>query len=344
MTDGRPRRQPSTAASARRQLILTVTRDCNLRCSYCPTAKDGWPSLTTEDAARAVHLFADRFGGGDIKLFGGEPLLVPDVVHAAIDAAKSRPEIRRIYLSTNGLGLDDDWLAYLASVPRAVLTISLDGDPADHRRLRRGLPGVPDTYARVVELLPTLHRTPRVVVTQTIAPATAKHCERNFAHLQELGFLRFNLLPGYYLPWRDDQLVALRAGFEGIGDRFRGAWNAGQYLYLRNLFTWAPTPFFNTGLVVDSDRTLHPSNVGLSGALDDLRDQTQVGTLDDPPTPAELDAAAERTNGLLQQALTPKVWASTQAADAELSRLCRGLYPDYAAWRARGRGASEASA
>ena len=88
------------------QLILTVTRDCNLRCSYCPTAKDGWPSLTERDADTAVSLFASRYGGGDIKLFGGEPLLVPDVVRAAMEAARDDERIRRVYLSTNGLGLD----------------------------------------------------------------------------------------------------------------------------------------------------------------------------------------------------------------------------------------------
>ncbi|MFT4979441.1 MAG: molybdenum cofactor biosynthesis enzyme MoaA, partial [Myxococcota bacterium] len=47
-------------------LILTVTRACNLRCSYCPTAKDGWPSLSAVDARDAIDLFIDRFGGGDI--------------------------------------------------------------------------------------------------------------------------------------------------------------------------------------------------------------------------------------------------------------------------------------
>lgn len=329
---------------ARRQLILTVTRACNLRCSYCPTAKDGWPSLTPEDARSALRLFADRFGGGDVKLFGGEPLLVPDVVRAAFEEAEALPGIRRVYLSTNGLGLDDAWLAYLARYPKGVLTLSMDGDPADHRRFRRGLPGVPDTYEHVMTLLPRLLRTPRFVVTQTIPPATAEHALRNFDHLRDLGIRRFNLLPGYYLAWKPKQLAALRRGMDGIAARYREAWGQGEYLYLRNLFTWAPTPFFNTGLVVDSDRTLHPSNVGLSGALDDLRDQTQVGTLDDPPTASELDAAAQRTNGLLQETLSERVWESTQAADAELTRLVRGLYPAWADWRKSRNERLEASA
>jgi MoaA/NifB/PqqE/SkfB family radical SAM enzyme len=320
---------------ADRQLILTVTRACNLRCAYCPTAKDGWPSLAPDEAVAALTLFAERFGGGDVKLFGGEPLLVPDVVRAVFDAARTLPAIKRVYLSTNGLGLDDAWLDYLASHRKSILTLSMDGDPADHRRFRRGLPGVPDSYAHIMTLLPRLLRTPRLVITQTVPPATAGAALRNFDHLRSLGLRRFNLLPGYYLPWRPDQLAELREGLAGIGDRFVDAWRRDERLYLRNLFTWAPTPFFNTGLVVDSDGTIHPSNVGLSGALDHLREETTVGTLREPPTPAELDAAAERVGGLLRGALTEHIWQSTLAADGELSALCRRLYPEYFAMRRR---------
>ena len=320
-------------------LILTVTRACNLRCAYCPTAKDGWPSLTPDDARRAVRLFADTYGGGDIKMFGGEPLLVPDVVRAAFEAARDDPRVRRVYLSTNGLGLDRGWLDYLAGFPKGILTLSLDGAPADHRGLRRALPGVPDAYDHVVGLLDALHATPRVVVTQTIAPNTAKRAAQNFDHLRSLGFWRFNLLPGYYIPWQDEQIAALEGGFGAIAGRYRAAWAAGERLYLRNLFTWAPTPFFNTGLVVDADRTIHPSNIGLSGALDDTRAQTTCGTLDHPPTPEALAAKAATINPLLRETLPDRVWESTQAVDAALSRMCEGLYPSWAAHRRRRRAA-----
>ena len=319
------------------QLILTVTRECNLRCSYCPTAKSGWPSLSAEDAEAAVSLFAARYGGGDIKLFGGEPLLVPEVVKAAMEKARDDARIRRVYLSTNGLGLDAEWLDYLRDYPKGVLTISLDGKPEDHRRLRRALPQVGDSYEHVVSLLPELRRVPRVVVTQTIAPATAKRAAENFRHLRELGFWRFNFLPGYYVPWKATQLDSLEAAFTEIASDVRGAWSNGERLYVRNLFTWAPTAFFNTGLVVDADRSIHPSNVGLSGALEELLGETRVGDLDEPPTPERLEAKALEVNTMLERALPEHILTSTQAADAALSRFCRGLYPDYLRQRARRR-------
>ncbi|NOY24622.1 MAG: radical SAM protein [Oligoflexia bacterium] len=316
-------------------MILTVTRACNLRCAYCPTAKDGWPSLSQDDVRAAVRLFADRYATvarpGDVKLFGGEPLLVADVVRAAIDAAMARPEIRRVYLSTNGLGLNRDWLAWLGSQPKVILTVSMDGHPKDHRGLRRALPGVDDAYDHVCALLPDLARAPRVVVSQTIAPSTARRAGANFGHLLGLGFRRFNFLPGYFLPWRTDQLDALRAGFSDIADQIRAEWAAGRRLYVRNLFTWAPTPFFNTGLVVDADRSIHPSNVGLSGQIDALLGKTQVGTLDQPPTKKALRDGAVAVRDRLEDALDPVLLRSTMAADAALTELVTALYPAWLA-------------
>ncbi|MFT5679162.1 MAG: MoaA/NifB/PqqE/SkfB family radical SAM enzyme [Myxococcota bacterium] len=320
-------------------MILTVTRACDLRCSYCPTAKDGWPSLTPDDARLAVSLFADRYGGGDVKLFGGEPLLVPEVVRAAMEAARDRPEIRRVYLSTNGLGLTPEWIEYLRGYKKGILTISMDGAPEDHRRMRRALPGVADAYDHLMTLRESLLTLTRLVITQTIPPATASRAADNLSHLLSLGFYRFNLLPGYYIPWKTHQLAALAASFDAIRGIIEDRWRSGRHFYLRNLFTQAPTPFFNTGFVVDSDRTIHPSNVGLSGTLDHLRDQTTIGTLDDPPTPEALAEKAEAINGLLATHLPEKVWQSTMAVDAELTRLCRGLYPALRAYRKR-RGAA----
>ena len=310
----------------RSQLILTVTRACDLRCSYCPTAKDGWPSLSIDQAVKALELFSSR-GGGDVKLFGGEPLLVPDVVRAVLEHAPSN--IERIYLSTNGLGLDEGWIERVRADPRLVLTLSMDGRPQDHRRFRRALPGVADAYDHIVTLLPALLATPRVVVTMAIPPATARDAVSNFEHLRGLGFHRFNLLPGYYLPWSDEQLRHLDEGFDGIAARYEDTWAASGKLYLRNLFTWAPTPFFNAGLIVDADGTIHPSNVGLSGKLDHLRLETMAGTLADPPSEERLAEVGARVNGLLERELDPHVWASTQAVDAALTRLVQRLMPAY---------------
>lgn len=322
-------------------MILTVTRECNLRCSYCPTAKDGWPSLSNDDALRALDLFASRWvapegRGGVVKLFGGEPLLVPDVVRAVIERAQRMDRIASIQLSTNGLGLDDGWLDFLRAHDKAILQVSMDGTADVHRRHRRSLPTVGDTYDHLVSLAPRLARMPRVVVTQTIAPAVADRAAESFDHLLALGFTRFNFLPGYYIPWSEPQLASLERAFDAIAERVLSLWSRNVPVHVRNLTTLAPTPFFNSGLIVDADRTIHPSNVGLSGALEELLHQTRIGDLDHPPTPAELDARSLEVNALLARALSPRILESTQAADAALTRFCKKLYPRFFAHRVLG--------
>ncbi|MES2640416.1 MAG: radical SAM protein [Myxococcota bacterium] len=313
----------------RAALILTITRRCNLRCAYCPTVKDGVPDLSVDDARRAIDLFVSRYGGGDIKLFGGEPLLRPDIVEAVVTHVSNVSDVS-VYLSTNGTRFDAGILDLLRAHPRVTLTLSMDGAPRDHDGLRRPLPGEAPSYAQIERWLPELLRLPRFVVTQTVAPSTAGRAATNFRALRAMGIGRFNLLPGYYLPWSAPQLAALEESFSAIATEFESAWAAGERLYLRNLFVSAPTPFFNTGFVVDSDRTIHPSNLVLAEAVGD---RTAVGTLDDPPSAEVLEAAAARVPSLLREVYTPDVLASTAAVDAVLTRLCDRLYPAY--FRAR---------
>ncbi len=319
----------------RSSLILTITRRCNLRCAYCPTVKDGVPDLSADDARRAIDLFLARHGGGDIKLFGGEPLLRSDVVEAVIHHVSNVSDVS-LYVSTNGTRFTDERIALFQSNPRVTLTLSLDGDARDHDGLRRPLPGEAASFAEIERWLPALLTLPRFVVTQTVAPSTAARAAANFRFLRGLGVRRFNLLPGYYLPWSPAQLHALEESFAVIGDTFRAAWARGDRLYLRNLFTRAPTAFFNTGFVVDSDGRIHASNLVLAEAVGD---RTVVGTLDAPPTPEALAAAAEKVPALLAEVYPERVLASTNAVDRLLTNLCERLYPAFFEMRGRlGRG------
>ena len=170
---------------------------------------------------------------------------------------------------------------------------------------------------------------PRVVITQTIPPATAKVAYENYTHLTTLGFWRFNFLPGYYLPWKEEQLTALQANFALIGQDIISQWQRSRPLYVRNLFTWAPTIFFNTGMIVDSDRRIHPSNIGLSGNLDHVLDQTTIGSLDQPPTLNELQEASKKIPHIIHQNTKSHILTSTSRADKELTRFCTMLWPHY---------------
>jgi len=109
ITPLRGQSMPDTFGRVARDLRVSVTDRCNLRCTYCMPA-EGLPwlpkpdMLSDEELVRIVGLFV-RDGITQVRLTGGEPLLrrsLVDVV-AAIAALRPRP---RIAMTTNGVGLD----------------------------------------------------------------------------------------------------------------------------------------------------------------------------------------------------------------------------------------------
>lgn len=136
-------------------IVLKVTQRCNLDCDYCYVYNRGdtsWrsrPAYISDDVVRAL---AGRIGEHCrryalqrfvVELHGGEPLLLGKRrMQSLIDTVRTAcPGIDvRFVLQTNGLLLDERWLAFFA---RNGMTfgLSLDGPPelADrHRTLRNG--------------------------------------------------------------------------------------------------------------------------------------------------------------------------------------------------------------
>lgn len=94
-----------------RDLRISLTDHCNLRCTYCMPA-EGVPwlpraTLLTPDELMRLVGVAVRAGITEVRLTGGEPLLRPDVVDVVaaigrVEGPQGRPEIS---MTTNGIGL-----------------------------------------------------------------------------------------------------------------------------------------------------------------------------------------------------------------------------------------------
>ena len=111
-----------------RNLRLSVTDRCNLRCSYCmPEEEYVWLArkqiLDFEELSALVDAFA-LCGVDKVRLTGGEPLVRRDL-DVLVGLIARKPEIRDLALTTNGL-----LLAGLAARLKAAglhrVTVSLD--------------------------------------------------------------------------------------------------------------------------------------------------------------------------------------------------------------------------
>lgn len=92
-----------------RDLRVSLTDRCNLRCTYCMPAEGlAWTPderiLTNDELVRLIGLAVARLGITSVRLTGGEPLLRKDLepLIAAIATLEPRPTIA---LTTNGIGL-----------------------------------------------------------------------------------------------------------------------------------------------------------------------------------------------------------------------------------------------
>lgn len=129
-----------------RDLRISVTDRCNLRCTYCmPEQGLQWlPSpqlLSVVEVARLARLAVERLGVERIRLTGGEPLLRRDLeeIVAAVSTLRTRRTGTKpdIGLTTNGLGLDKR-AAGLRAAGLDRVNISVDAlDPHQYAAMTR---------------------------------------------------------------------------------------------------------------------------------------------------------------------------------------------------------------
>jgi cyclic pyranopterin phosphate synthase len=111
-----------------RSLRISVTDRCNLRCQYCmPEADYAWlprrSILDFEETVAIVDAFVS-LGVDRVRITGGEPLLRRGLPRL-IELLASRPGIRDLALTTNGVLLKDQARALRAAGLHRI-TVSLD--------------------------------------------------------------------------------------------------------------------------------------------------------------------------------------------------------------------------
>ncbi|WUR59964.1 GTP 3',8-cyclase MoaA [Micromonospora chokoriensis] len=124
-----------------RDLRVSLTDKCNLRCTYCMPAEGlpwlaGPELLTDEEIVRLVRVAVERLGVTEVRFTGGEPLIRQGLVGIVTAVAALRPR-PRVSLTTNGINLDR-----LAPALRTAgldrVNVSLDTlDPGRFDRLTR---------------------------------------------------------------------------------------------------------------------------------------------------------------------------------------------------------------
>ena len=127
-------------------LCLHVAHTCNLNCSYCFASQGKYHGdravMSYEVGKRALDFLIENSGTRrnlEVDFFGGEPLMnfqvVKDLVAYARSVEKERGKNFRFTLTTNGVLVDEDVIAW-ANKECSNVVLSLDGRKEIHDRFR----------------------------------------------------------------------------------------------------------------------------------------------------------------------------------------------------------------
>ncbi|MGV8026361.1 MAG: radical SAM protein [Anaerolineaceae bacterium] len=173
-------------ASKTRQITITVTEDCNLRCRYCyePNKNiDHYMDLETAKKIINNEMEADNgFTAVQFAFFGGEPFKSFELIRDVIDwfHTKNWDKEHSFYIGTNGTILNEEIRDWLRRYRCLTIGVSLDGNKHVHDLNRS------NSYDVVIQNMPYfLEQWPNQPVKMTINAETIPYLADCIIDLEE---------------------------------------------------------------------------------------------------------------------------------------------------------------
>ncbi len=223
-------------------IVMNVTNQCNLSCSYCYeygedriATPEGKTKFMSEETARSTVEFLLNQSPGrrmvHLTFFGGETLLNFKVVKSTIEYARTRAAEMGKYIdfsmTTNATMLTSEIISFLAENNVGV-TVSIDGPKESNDRFRvfHNGKGSYDVIAPKIKELVKVHRS-RPIGARVTLTAQVVDVKKIFRHLtDEMGFDEVGFAPVTTSPVR---LYAIgNTGLDHVLDQFTEL--AGEYL------------------------------------------------------------------------------------------------------------------
>lgn len=145
-------------AGRRVEILVNATQRCNLACPYCFVHRGRFsydheqpPDLTPDLAEQLIRVLPEAIPDADeycIHFYGGEPLMNPGAVGAAVEEAHRGGDPRFTFAVTTNGTIDPGVTVPLLLEGNFSVVVSIDGPEQIHDEVRRDTDGNP-THAKV---------------------------------------------------------------------------------------------------------------------------------------------------------------------------------------------------
>lgn len=207
--------------SKRKSIMLLLTYNCNLRCSYCYEPKIFNYKMTLSNAKkfilREINALDESYTSVEIQFMGGEPLLEFPMMRELSEwiwRQEFKQELLVLFAPTNGTLLDSEMKEWFTkNKERIHLGLSFDGNLDMQDRNRSG-------SSTKVDLDFFIKTWPNQTVKMTISPYTVGMLAKGVKYLHNLGvrYISADLAMGKEIQWSRDSLLQYKKQLKELSD------------------------------------------------------------------------------------------------------------------------------
>lgn len=218
------------------KLKIAVTSDCVLRCSHCRIDKELRLTIPATQARSAVDIMMTSPGRMKrLELYGGEPLLKPDLLRAITSWARRRASAlgKRLCVSvaSNGLLLNRENLSWMRD-EGVNLSVSFSGSASSHDLCRRDGRGRGSATGALkgARLAMKVLGPENVVALNCVHPDSAGRLARDVRSIHREGFEYVNVECVHGCGWPAAAVSRFRSGMEEACGYAAGLAARGRFL------------------------------------------------------------------------------------------------------------------
>jgi len=245
---------------------INLTKECNLRCSYCFTGGKTKEKISLEMAKKAVDYLINNAMSADlsdlpakqrkidISFWGGEPLLEWDLLQKIVLYAESvKPSELELSFggTTNGTLLTADKFAFLDK-HKIFFLLSLDGTEETHDFHRKDCGGHGSHHIIVKNAKEILAKWPFYKARMSLYPERIDHFYDDIKYLIDLGFNDLYFSPVYEYDWNDENWKVWESECYRVIDLLETLKRSGRKIRIEHFESYAK----------GSDNTSYPCGAG----------------------------------------------------------------------------------